>query len=72
MSAMDTTQGPKFLSLYDLGLSFQDSGRQPVTRQTLVFRGRAFAKANDLRIFRVGKDDFVSIAQLERLMEEAA
>lgn len=69
---MDSSTAPRFKSLYDLGLEFLDSGRQPVTRQTHVSRGRAFAKANDLRIFRVGKDDFVSIAQLERVIKEAA
>jgi len=69
---METRLSPKFVHLHDLGLSLQDSGRPTPTRQTLVTRGRNFALNNGLRIFTVGKDAYVSSAQLERLHEELA
>ena len=72
MSVMDTTQGPKFLHLHDLGLSLIDSGRRVPIRKTLVRRGQQFAEANGLHIFWVGKDAYVSATQLDRLIEEAA
>lgn len=69
---MDTTQGPKFLHLHDLGLSLVDSGRRVPIRKTLVRRGQQFAEANGLRIYWVGKDAYVSATQLDRLIEDAA
>lgn len=69
---METRTTPKFVHLHDLGLSLQDSGRTVPTRKTLVRRGLQFAEANGLRIFWVGKDAYVSTAQLERLHEELA
>lgn len=64
---MQTSTSPKFLHLHDLGLSLQDSGRQQLTRQTLIRRGRLFAETNGLRIFHLGKDAFVSAAEVDRL-----
>jgi hypothetical protein len=64
---METTTGPKFLHLHDLGLSLQDSGKPSRTRQTLIRRGREFAESNGLRVFRVGTDYYVSAAEFDRL-----
>lgn len=64
---MDTTPKPKFLHLHDLGLLLQDSGRKSPTRQTLINHGRRFAEAHGLRIFEVGRQYYVSAAEVERL-----
>lgn len=64
---MDTQHPPKFVHLADLGLSLHDSSRQQATRETLLKRGRELAEANGLRIFRVGKDAYVSAAAVNRL-----
>jgi len=69
---MDTTQGPKFLHVYDLGRSLVDSGKRFPVRKTLVRRGQQFAEANGLRIFWVGTEAYVSATQLDRLIQDAA
>jgi hypothetical protein len=68
----DTPTQPKFLSLHDLGLLLLDSGRRTPTRQTLIRRGRAFAEATELRVFKIRGGEFVSAAEVERLHHGAA
>lgn len=68
----NTTTQPKFLSLHDLGLLLIDTGRPKPTRQTLIRRGRDFANATGLPVFKVRGGEFVSAAAVERLHEQAA
>jgi len=72
MWSMETRTLPKFMHLHDLGLSLQDSGKAVPVRRTLIRRGQQFAEANGLHIYWMGKDGYVSTAQLERLVEAAA
>ena len=64
---MDSTTRPKFLHLHDLGLLLQDSGRKTPSRTTLISHGRRFAEKHGLRIFEVGRQYYVSAAEVERL-----
>lgn len=63
---------PRFISLYDLGLQLVDSGRRTPTRQTLIRRGAEFAGRNGLKIHEVGRDRYVSTAELDRVHEGSA
>ncbi len=67
MRDMDTRPNQRFMHLYELGLTLQDTGKRQPTRQTLIRRGKRFAEANGLRIFTVGADHYVSSAELDRL-----
>ena len=61
-----------FLSLYDLGRSLVDTGRRTPTRQTLIRRGAEFAAKNGMTVHEVGRDRYVSSAELRRLHEAVA
>lgn len=69
---MDTEPNPKFLHLHDVGLLLHDSGRRLPARRTLILRGRAFAEASGLRIYKVRNQEFVSTAELERVHQGEA
>lgn len=69
---MDTRPTKRFMHLYELGLSLQDSGKRQPTRQTLIRRGKKFAEANGLRTFKVGADIYVSTAEVDRLHQGEA
>ena len=69
--SLSTATAPQFLHLADLGRMLLAVGRRPPTRQTLIARGRRFAAANELRIFTVGRDQFVSRVAVEQLLAEA-
>ena len=62
----------RFISLYDVGLRFVDSGRRIPTRQTLIRRGAEFASRNGLTIHEVGRDRYVSTAEFDRVHERGA
>ena len=58
---------PAFIHLYDLGLALIDTGRRVPSRQTLIRRGAEFAARNGITVHEVGRDKYVSTAEVERL-----